>query len=247
MLKTINHNDLHSDYFVFQGKRKYQEDWFYSNDKNGIYIVCDGIGGGIGGDIASRGIVLALEGKTESLKKVKSNTELESIILDAYQDWIASTGDFHGNDSMGTTLVLLLIIYDQAYIAHIGDSRAYYFKQGKLEWVSKDHSVVQELYDAGVIKDKLEMQNHPMKNRITNALMINPDSAPPKVDISTFDGIREGDIFILCSDGAIEKYSDQDMVNLFTNSSLAIQDKWEKFKNKAMHSSDNSTAILVLI
>lgn len=231
--------------FSFQGTREYQEDWYYSDVEKGIHIVCDGIGGGVGGEKASKGIIENLKEKSSELQKVRTVEELKSIIIEVYQEWKSSINEDMSGKMMGTTLVILLLNKNSGFVAHVGDSKAFYFKDNHLHWVTKDHSVVQELFDAGIIKDREEMQHHPMKNRITNALMAGYNANPPKIDVRKLDNLHVGDFFILCSDGAIEKYTSDDLENLFSNNDL--QEGWNSFRKTAKRSSDNSTAILVMI
>ncbi len=111
-----------------------------------------------------------------------------------------------GLQGMGTTVVLAIIAYDNVYIAHIGDSRAYILQNGKLHQVTKDHSLVQELLEQGKISEK-EVLTHPNKNMITRAVGVNL-----MVDIDYLSLKLEKDTkIILCTDGLTNMVSDDEI------------------------------------
>ena len=108
--------------------------------------------------------------------------------------------------SMGTTVVLAVLLSDKAYVAYVGDSRLYHYKDKKLKQITKDHSRVQELMDRGIIT-KDEARNHPEKNMITRAVGIMPDV---NVDFMTLT-LEKNDKLLLCSDGLSNICTDEEM------------------------------------
>ena len=131
---------------------------------------------------------------------------------------------------MGTTACIVLLQDSEVYIAHVGDSRIYLYlgKEKQLHRITKDHSFVQTLVDAGQITDE-EAEHHPNKNRILKALGIKSDLTP------SFDKIqpKNGDVFLICSDGLSGMISDSVMRDaLMQNTS--IKDKGEMLVNLAL-------------
>lgn len=170
-----------------------------------VSIIADGMGGANAGEIAS---ALAIENIIKSYKEAK----LENIIASdddiytflkgsitksnkALLDFVIESPDSAG---LGTTIVLLWVVNNKAYIAWCGDSRCYCFNPNSgLKLLTKDHSLVQELVDKGEIK-KEEAFNHPNNNIITRCL--GDVDSDPEPEILTHN-IKDGDIFLICSDG----------------------------------------------
>jgi protein phosphatase len=110
---------------------------------------------------------------------------------------------------MGTTMTVALVENDVVAIGHVGDSRAYLVRDGRLEQLTEDHSLVNELMKSGKLSAE-EAETHPQRSVITRALGTDPD-----VDIDTFTiQAREGDIFLLCSDGLTSMVGDAAILGL---------------------------------
>jgi len=181
--------------------RSENEDYygFFETELGSLFIVCDGMGGHVGGKRASR---LAVE----TISQVVS----ESVDTDASQ--VIQRALFQANhairkeieeqqelEGMGTTCVLLLINTQKkplAWRAHIGDSRLYRIRDAKIELLTQDHSMVGEMQRRGLISEE-EAEDHPQKNVITRALGVREEIEP---EISTVE-VCKGDRFILCTDG----------------------------------------------
>lgn len=208
---------------VIGNVRKAQEDShsFKLDTPNGdLFVVCDGMGGHVGGAKASS---LAVDSIVEYINKEKYATPIDALngALQFANMQILGFADANPEyKGMGTTACILLLRDDGAWIAHVGDSRIYLYlgKEKKLHRITKDHSYVQTLVDAGEITDE-QAEHHPNKNRILKALGIKPDLTP------TFNFEKRpilpksGDIFLICSDGlsgmipdsTIEKVLGQDI------------------------------------
>lgn len=208
---------------VIGNVRKAQEDChgFKLDTPNGdLFVVCDGMGGHVGGAKASS---LAVDSIVEYINKEKYATPIDALngALQFANMQILGFADANPEyKGMGTTACILLLRDDGAWIAHVGDSRIYLYlgKEKKLHRITKDHSYVQTLVDAGEITDE-QAEHHPNKNRILKALGIKPDLTP------TFNFEKRpilpksGDIFLICSDGlsgmipdsTIEKVLGQDI------------------------------------
>lgn len=164
-----------------------------------VFVVCDGMGGHVGGAKASG---LAVVGILEFFQNHLSANPSQ-LIADAIK--FANT-QVHGYAStfpefkgMGTTCVVLLVAPDgKIYYGHVGDSRIYMYSKGILSRLTKDHSYVQFLVDTGEISES-EMETHPNKNQILKALGID-ESVKPEICPAPLDAVS-GTIFLLCSDG----------------------------------------------
>lgn len=179
-------------------------------------IVCDGMGGQNGGQLASKiacDIIEAhLEEIGDELKTQGENSDetvedIKSIMIRAMSKANMSVHEASLIDDaykgMGTTAILVVVIDDLAYITHIGDSRVYILNDKKLSQVTKDHSVVQELVDQGELT-KEEALNHPNKNMITRAVGVNL-----LVDIDYLKiPFEEGNKLLICTDGLTNMVQD---------------------------------------
>ncbi len=199
-LTTINTNNVFKK-GVIGNVRKAQED---SHDMaimtpNGdVFVVCDGMGGHVGGAKASS---IAVDSIIEYFKKERYDN-IPQALNDAIQyanmqiiGFASAKPEFRG---MGTTACIVILKDNEAYIAHVGDSRIYLYlgKEKQLHRITKDHSYVQTLVDAGQISDD-EAEHHPNKNRILKALGIRPEMTPTVNVVHP----KNGDIFLICTDG----------------------------------------------
>jgi serine/threonine protein phosphatase PrpC len=178
-----------------------------------LVAVADGMGGHAGGEVASKIAISALTAKeldVDSLLTITKEIDLAILDLTSAQPELAG---------MGTTLTALHLTKDSVGLLHVGDSRCYAFAGGKLNQLSIDHTVMQELIDQGRITPD-EAVNHPQRSLLTHALM-GDSSFEPAVQLYP---VKLGDQFLLCSDGLtgvlsdfeivkiIKKYSGQDLV-----------------------------------
>jgi PPM family protein phosphatase len=159
-----------------------------------LFAVADGMGGARAGEVASKIVVETLE---EGLPDGGSNEErLAAVVREAnarIHQLAQSDADRAG---MGTTVTAAVVGDDAVSVAHVGDSRAYRIRDGELERLTTDHSLVGELVRRGRLTEE-EAEEHPQKSVITRAL--GPEAAV-EVDTRSYPA-RPGDIFLLCSDG----------------------------------------------
>ena len=235
--------------FHQQGKREYQEDSLFIDPLKNLFVICDGVGGHNYGSKASRYVVKSIEkyyNKYDCQFNIKTLTKVIKKINKSMHNLANIDEALIG---MGTTIALVYISEGKAIVLHVGDSRVYYKQSDSNKyWVTKDHSVVQELYDAGVISSDIGMKTHPLRNRITRAIYAAEELSDIEVSVQVIPNIKPGDFFILCSDGAIEDYTSAELMQHFSNEDITLDSRFDIFKEHcALHSKDNNTSILIEI
>ena len=155
--------------------RQNNEDACFVVPGRNVYVVADGVGGNNSGEVASRTAVseIARMVNEAAMDQYRSPEEIFGFFADIIEDvneQIYQMGlQSQQNRGMATTIVTAYIRMNSAYIANIGDSRAYLFRSGKLGQITRDHTYVNELIDKGVITEE-EAEHHDQKNVITRAL-----------------------------------------------------------------------------
>ena len=188
-----------------------------------LRIVCDGMGGHIGGAKASKIAVESIQEYFLNNPNPVPQIALKEAITFANLQIFASAQAEPEFKGMGTTCAVLLEIEGLIYIAHVGDSRIYIHTDHKLYRVTKDHSYVQDLVDKGEITDQ-QMETHPNKNQLTRALGI---ADRVEVDVVSKPILaKSGDYFMLCSDGLSGLINDR-----MINSVLKTEDSIETMVN----------------
>ena len=189
-------------------------------------IVCDGMGGAAGGNVASSNAVKIISERiTSSYRPGMSPISIKNMLISAITAANISIYDMSRVnkelDGMGTTVVCTVVVDGTAFIAHAGDSRAYAITEDSIVQLTKDHSVVQQLVENGEITAK-EAKTHPRKNLITRALGVDADI---KIDYCEYD-FKENDILILCTDGFTNYVENDEFLSIVDNNSYyEIADK----------------------
>lgn len=201
--------------------RKNNEDSLLILPQYGLYAVADGMGGHLAGEVAARTALQVL---------AEAASELENLEGDAVLDWVkqtliqANSRVFEAstvnpaNEGMGTTLTALVFKADQAVIAHVGDSRGYLWRGGKLIPLTVDHSLVEELVRMGQISPE-EAEKHPQRHVLIRAVGA---SQEVKVDSGCM-GCQKGDFFLLCTDGFSNVISEEELAR-----ELSQEGSWEE-------------------
>jgi len=177
-------------------------------EKGAIFVVADGMGGHRGGEIASElavETVISLYYASNEKEPTKTLSECFTEANKRILEKSASEVDLAG---MGTTCTTLVIRRGHAFLAHVGDSRAYVLRNGDLIQLTEDHSLVGEMVRSGILSNE-DAQNHPKRNVITRSLGTHEDLSPDFP--ATPYTIAEGDAFVLCSDGLTSMVSDADV------------------------------------
>jgi serine/threonine protein phosphatase PrpC len=226
-------------FFSEVGKRDNNEDnggW----NEGLTYIVCDGVGGNEKGEIASSIITNTFLQIYKENPLSLVNTTLQ-ITESKLTDFIAKNPESFG---MASTLVLTNIQPNGILVAWVGDSRVYQFRKSEIVFKTTDHSWVNEAIAAGILTPD-EALNHPKSNIITRAVQGN--HKPVQAEEVLLCDIKKDDLFLLCSDGVIETWSDDDLIALF-NSNDDIESIAKKIKEECLiNSKDNNTAIIFKI
>lgn len=212
--------------------RPRNEDSLLNDDQHGLYAVADGLGGHAHGEVASR---MAIEALAAALSEQESaavkdrvstaphpadRTTEQTLLARAFAD--ANTAIFNKNKAagipalsgMGTTLTALFLNQRTAFIAHVGDSRAYLFRNGVCRQLTRDHALVAEYVRSGVLTPD-EARTHPYRHVITRALGL---SAQVEVDEQSL-ALFPNDVFLLCTDGLTEQVLDEEI-------SAALNSAW---------------------
>ncbi len=203
-------------------KRKHNEDAFASDVNEGLFIVADGMGGHAAGEVASKitvetigEFIAATRQKEEATWPFKYNHELDFnsnrlavAIEKANERVMAAVAAQPWLKGMGTTVVAGLLNEKLLSLAHVGDSRAYLFRDGQLSRLTDDHSWVHEQVTAGILTEE-EAKTHPLKNVVTRALGGGPSVSPDLQELV----FSPGDRYLFCSDGLTTMVGDDEILD----------------------------------
>lgn len=177
-------------------------------------VVCDGMGGANGGNIASKIAVEVIGSRIrDGFTPEHSGSSVERLLASAMATANAGVYDRAQQQpelsGMGTTVVAVIAHGNKVYISHVGDSRLYLLRNGVLTQVTRDHSVVQELIEEGRISEE-EARSHPRKNYITRALGVVAEESGEYDELDA----QSGDRLLLCTDGLTNEVSTELMTEL---------------------------------
>jgi PPM family protein phosphatase len=203
-----------------------------------FFAVADGMGGAKAGEVASAMATGVFEGESDSGEPAEA--QLARILREANRRIYDLAVADESHRGMGTTLTAAKVTGDEISLAHVGDSRAYRMRDGELEQLTKDHSLVAELERSGQITAEAA-EHHPQRSIITRALGPEPDV---EVDTYTVTG-REGDVFLLCSDGLTSMISDEEIGSILRSAESldAAADALVRAANQS-GGKDNITVVL---
>lgn len=203
------------------GKRLNNEDSIYPNGDCGtandrLFLVCDGVGGSNRGEAASFIACDSIQTYFNTFLDAETNIDPEFIQKAIryteirFDEYIKENPNAKG---MATTLCLLYLATDRAYLAHAGDSRIYQFRKGKIIFKTEDHSLVNSMVKNGQISSE-DAKKHPQRNVIYKA--IQGSKIPIDIDIVQITDIQAGDCFLMCTDGITESFNDNELSELFS-------------------------------
>jgi serine/threonine protein phosphatase PrpC len=225
-------------------KRPSNEDAFGYSIEDGVYVVCDGMGGAAAGEVASN---LAVD---EILRLLKSrDPEKSGELPEAAEDAVCAANEAIFSraqknrrlSGMGTTLVVLATQEKHVWVLNVGDSRCYHFRKGHLEQLTQDHSLVEEQVRLGRMTPS-EAEHSQWKNVITRALGTQSQVTPDVFELEA----EPGDIFMLCSDGLTRELTDSTIQSLL-NCDLPLESLSSQILEAAKKAGghDNITCLLV--
>lgn len=241
------------------GRKDNQEDSTYPltgnmSESDRLFVLCDGMGGHENGEVASRTVCDAIGYYFENHMQQEGMTVKDFFLsaLNFAYDRLDEE-DTGGERKMGTTMTCVYIHSSGVLVAHIGDSRIYQIrpslydsKSGRLGIVyqSEDHSLVNDLLKIGEITPE-EAENFPRKNVITRAMQPNQERRA-KADVFSFDDVKSGDYFFLCSDGILEQMTNSRLAEIISDPSLEETKKISRIKAICdEETKDNYTCILI--
>ena len=173
-----------------------------------LFAVADGMGGAQAGEVASRLTAAAFREYHEA-DGLPPDERVQAIIQEANRRIYERAHADSGFSGMGTTVTAALLLGGRVTIGHVGDSRAYRIRDGALEQLTDDHSLVGDLMRSGRLTPE-EAEAHPQRSVITRAL-----GTDPEVDVDTFEvDARPDDLFLLCSDGLTTMVGDEDILGI---------------------------------
>lgn len=237
-------------------RRDHNEDSYLVDDERQLYVVADGMGGHLGGEMASMLAVSTIQSSVDDDKKAlnghanfKGPIEqhpalmlLPKAVKKACAAIFRKAQEVTELQGMGTTVTGVAFIDAYAFFAHVGDSRAYLIRDGRIEQLSEDHSLVNEQLKAGLITPEQARLSR-FKHIITRSVGFEEDVAVDTMVVPT----QEGDLYVLCSDG---------LANLVTNTEIrdAVYDNFLRDAPRALVSlanerggDDNVTVIVLYV
>ncbi len=214
------------------------------DDGASFAVVCDGMGGANGGNVASR---LAVDHFSASLKAGYRSGMSESSVKNLLETAVSAANirvfdksrESKELNGMGTTIVAVLIIGNTAYFVHAGDSRAYLLSNGQLSQITRDHSIVQSMLENGKLTPE-EARFHPRKNVITRALGVD-ESVTPEFNI--YD-INSNDKLLLCTDGLSNFADNNSIISVLEDDMDSKAERLVEIANKN-GGGDNITAVVI--
>jgi serine/threonine protein phosphatase PrpC len=186
-------------------KRRRNEDAFVCEPP--LFAIADGMGGAQAGEVASR---LAAAAVRERVPDALAGEErIFELVQEANRRVYDRSSSDPNTSGMGTTMTVALVEDGAVAFGHVGDSRAYLIRDGQMEQLTEDHSLVNELMKSGKLSPE-EAEIHPQRSVITRAVGTDPD-----VDVDTFTVIAQtGDLFLLCSDGLTDVVAEEEILEL---------------------------------
>ena len=226
-------------------RRANNEDAFLVKPEFGFCLVADGMGGAAAGELASQIF-------SETVMEVFSTPDLslsdpvklvQQSFISANDRILKHTDEIPAHKGMGCTAELMAFSGDKFFLGHMGDSRTYRLKNRQLKQLSRDHSLVQEQLEKGLITPT-EARKHKMKNVILRAVGVDET---PALDLVR-GNLSAGDLFLLCSDGLTDMIEDADILAVLSSTAL-LKQKAEKLVElaKAAGGHDNVTVVLIEI
>lgn len=234
-------------------RREVNEDSFLILPRNHVWIVADGMGGHAGGQVASTltigtvgdALVRRLsdaEEKAESPDPINVAMVMEESVLEACHTVFDTAREQPELTGMGSTVTAMLVYGAEAWFGHVGDSRAYLVREGKIHQITEDHSLVQEHVAAGLITPE-QARVSVIRNIITRSIGF---ERHVKVDVGAVP-LERGDLFLLCSDGLTGHVEDHELLEIIEGNKRGAVPRILIDLANSRGGEDNCTVILVAV
>lgn len=231
------------------GRRTNNEDAIYpskgeATTNTRLFLVCDGVGGAAKGEVASTLACKTLSNLLANRPTV-SEADIQAAITATYDALEAYVEANPASKGMACTLTLLHFSADGATIAHLGDSRVYHLRAGKIVSVTRDHSLVMDMVVAGILSAE-QAAEHPKRNVINRALVSSGDRK--EATIAKISDVQPGDRFFLCTDGVLESVSDAMLCEILFRPGLTDNQRIDEINQRCLEASyDNYSCYLVQV
>ncbi|MDH5729939.1 MAG: protein phosphatase 2C domain-containing protein, partial [Gammaproteobacteria bacterium] len=200
-------------------QRTNNEDALLIRQDLGVFAVADGVGGAAAGEVASHLFTQSCEQEFEQYSGWNQDYGplISRCFINANQNIIDHSKQNPDTKGMGCTAEVLTFFENEYFIGHVGDSRTYLVREKQLEQLTKDHSFIQEQIDLGLVSHE-EAKTHWLRNAIYRAV-----GHIDEIEVDVLRGkVRNGDLFLLCSDGLTDMVTDDDIERI-CNTGLPIQ------------------------
>jgi len=226
-----------------QGSRVQNEDRVLaiSDGDDYCFVVADGLGGPGLGDVAAQIVVDVFENDF-SAKRLTGRAFLKHAFAEAQKELLNTQIEKNAKNQMKTTATVLLVEKNKAIWGHIGDSRLYLFKRGKLAFRTADHSVVQHLFETGKIKEE-DIGNHGDRHSLLRALGTNRFD----YELSQTRTLRSGDALLLCTDGLWEHLTTDNLKPQAYAADTWLNNLFEVVSSSQSDDLDNYSAITIIV
>ncbi len=230
--------------------RKLNEDAYVALPKQGVVAIADGMGGHRAGEVASQiAVEVAADAlcdmqETESPDELYSLLYVERAVEKANQKIVARVRQDPELAGMGTTLVAIAFRHGRVFFAHVGDSRLYRFRNGRLKSLTRDHSLVQQLMDQGLFRDREEAHEAGVGDNV----LIRSLGMDPEVEVDVSEApIQPDDLYLLCTDGLCGKVPDDAIAAVLSGADGDLEACSERLQQLALDAGgvDNITVVVV--
>jgi len=220
--------------------RKVNEDACLDHGEQGLWVVADGMGGHAAGDVASQLITKMLAELVHPGSMAEFVDQVEQQLLEVNARLLEISVRELDNQTIGSTVVCLLVHEDHCAVLWAGDSRAYRLRDGQLTMLIQEHTQAEELVEQGLIAPE-DAESHPTFNILTRAVGA---QNPLYIDVDIFE-VKKGDRFLLCSDGLNKAVTDPEITEVLTT--LKLVESVDQLVNQSLDqgSRDNVTILVV--
>lgn len=244
--------------FTETGQRPTNQDALYpaagiANHLNRVFVVCDGIGGADKGEVASH---LLCEAFARYEAVVCPAVFTREHIREVFEQALTRYARFMKTNPLlnriGSTVAFLQLHEQGATVAHVGDSRVFQVRNGKVVFQTRDHKQVNDMVDAGIITAE-QARHHPWRNRLSRSVSLSSTELTgwlfhaPEPDVIHLNDVREDDYFLLCSDGLLEQV-DEEALETILAAPVSDEDKLRMLLQRCENQvKDNYSGYLVHI